>query len=153
MAWPHRHSNYDATRSLSDTKTSPKDSMLDTDHTDQRELTYRVVAMPADTNAYGDIFGGWLMSQVDIAGSILAIRAAQGRVATVAIKEFRFLAPVSVGDLVSCYAEIRHCGKSSINVHVIAEACRQLDAHRETVVADATLVYVALSDDGRPRHL
>jgi len=116
-------------------------------------MTYRVVAMPADTNAYGDIFGGWLMSQVDIAGSILAIREAQGRVATVAIKEFRFLAPVSVGDLVSCYAEIRRRGKSSIRVHVVAEACRQLDAHRETVVADATLVYVALGEDGRPRHL
>ncbi len=116
-------------------------------------MTYRVVAMPADTNAYGDIFGGWLMSQVDIAGSILAIREAQGRVATVAIKEFRFLAPVSVGDLVSCYAEIRRRGKSSISVHVVAEACRQLDAHRETVVADATLVYVALGEDGRPRHL
>ena len=116
-------------------------------------MTYRVVAMPADTNAYGDIFGGWLMSQVDIAGSILAIREAQGRVATVAIKEFRFLAPVSVGDLVSCYAEIRRRGKSSISVHVVAEACRHLDAHRDTVVADATLVYVALGEDGRPRHL
>jgi acyl-CoA thioesterase YciA len=113
-------------------------------------MTYRVVAMPADTNAYGDIFGGWLMSQVDIAGSILAIREAQGRVATAAIKEFRFLAPVSVGDLISCYAEIRHRGKSSIHVHVVAVACRQLDAHRETLVADATLIYVALGDDGRP---
>jgi len=127
--------------------------MPDTEHAAQRELTYRVVAMPADTNAYGDIFGGWLMSQVDIAGSVLAIREAQGRVATVAIKEFRFLAPVSVGDLISCYAEIRHRGRSSINVHVIAEACRQLEAHETRVVADATLVYVALGGDGRPRHL
>ena len=127
--------------------------MPDTDHAVHREMTYRVVAMPSDTNAYGDIFGGWLMSQVDIAGSILAIREARGRVATVAIKEFRFLAPVSVGDLVSCYAEIRRRGKSSISVHVIAEACRQLDAHRETVVADATIVYVALGENGRPRHL
>jgi acyl-CoA thioesterase YciA len=127
--------------------------MPDTEHAGHREMTYRVVAMPADTNAYGDIFGGWLMSQVDIAGSILAIREAQGRVATVAIKEFRFLAPVSVGDLISCYAEIRRRGKSSITVHVVAEACRQLDSHRETVVADATLVYVALGEDGHPRHL
>jgi len=116
-------------------------------------MTDRVVAMPADTNAYGDIFGGWLMSQVDIAGSILAIREAKGRVATVAIKEFRFLAPVAVGDLISCYAEIRHRGKSSISVHVTAEACRQLEAHQETIVADATLVYVALGANGRPRHL
>jgi acyl-CoA thioesterase YciA len=127
--------------------------MPDTDHASQRELTYRVVAMPADTNAYGDIFGGWLMSQVDIAGSILAIREAEGRVATVAVKEFRFLAPVSVGDLVSCYAEIRRRGQTSITVHVVAEACRQLEANLVNVVADATLVYVALGDNGRPRHL
>ncbi len=119
----------------------------------ERELTYRVVAMPADANAYGDIFGGWLMSQVDIAGSILAIRVAEGRVATVAVKEFRFLAPVAIGDLISCYAELRRRGKSSVTVHVVAEACRQLVAHEVKVVADATLVYVALNDDGRPRHL
>ena len=109
--------------------------------------------MPADANAYGDIFGGWVMSQVDIAGSILAIREAEGRVATVAVKEFRFLAPVAVGDLISCYTEVRRRGQSSITVHVVAEACRQLDAHRVNVVADATLVYVALTEDGRPRHL
>jgi acyl-CoA thioesterase YciA len=118
-----------------------------------RELTYRVVAMPADTNAYGDIFGGWVMSQIDIAGSVIAIRRAAGRVATAAVKEFRFLAPVAVGDLVSCYAEVRKIGQSSITVHVVAEACRQLEAHSETVVADATLVYVALDADGRPRHI
>ncbi|MCB1789299.1 MAG: acyl-CoA thioesterase [Gammaproteobacteria bacterium] len=125
--------------------------MPGTDAPVARELTYRVVAMPADTNAYGDIFGGWLMSQIDIAGSIVAIRRAAGRVATVAVKEFRFLAPVAVGDLVSCYAEIREIGRTSITVHVIAEACRQLDAHAEHIVADATLVYVALDDTGRPR--
>jgi acyl-CoA thioesterase YciA len=133
--------------------TSPKSSTPGIEQAPDRELTYRVVAMPADTNAYGDIFGGWLMSQVDIAGSILAIREAAGRVATVAVKEFRFLAPVGVGDLISCYAEIRHRGHTSITVHVIAEACRQLEAHRVKVVADASLVYVALGDDGRPRHL
>ncbi|MCB1773775.1 MAG: acyl-CoA thioesterase [Gammaproteobacteria bacterium] len=120
---------------------------------EERELTYRVVAMPADTNAYGDIFGGWLMSQIDIAGSILAIRRAEGRVATVAVKEFRFLAPVSVGDLVSCFAEIRKVGKSSITVHVVAEACRQLGENVSHIVADATIVYVALGDNGRPRAL
>lgn len=127
--------------------------MRDTEHMAERELTYRVVAMPADANAYGDIFGGWLMSQVDIAGSILAIRVAEGRVATVAVKEFRFLAPVAIGDLISCYAELRRRGKSSVTVHVVAEACRQLAAHEVRVVADATLVYVALNNDGRPRHL
>jgi acyl-CoA thioesterase YciA len=127
--------------------------MPDTDHREARELTYRVVAMPADTNAYGDIFGGWLMSQIDIAGSVVAIRRAAGRVATAVVKEFRFLAPVAVGDLVSCYAEVRKIGRTSITVHVVAEACRQLEAHSETVVADATLVYVALDETGRPRHL
>lgn len=127
--------------------------MPDTDDSPHRELTYRVVAMPADTNAYGDIFGGWLMSQVDIAGSILAIRKAEGRVATVAVKEFRFLSPVAVGDLISCYAELGRIGRTSITVHVVAEACRQLEAHSTHVVADATLVYVALGDDGRPRHI
>lgn len=116
-----------------------------------RELTYRVVAMPADTNAYGDIFGGWLMSQIDIAGSVLAIRCAGGRVATVAVKEFRFIAPVSVGDLVSCYAHISKVGTTSIQVHVVAEACRQRLANDEHVVADATLVYVALNEQGKPR--
>lgn len=109
--------------------------------------------MPADTNAYGDIFGGWVMSQVDIAGSILAIREAEGRVATVAVKEFRFRAPVAVGDLLSCYAEIRELGKTSITVHVVAEACRQLEKNTNHIVADATLVYVALGDNGRPRAL
>ena len=93
------------------------------------------------------------MAQVDIAGSVLAIRRAAGRVATVAVKEFRFLSPVAVGDLVSFYAELRQVGNSSIHVHVVAEACRQLDAHAEHQVADATLVYVALDADGRPRTL
>ena len=127
--------------------------MPDTDDSSHRELTYRVVAMPADTNAYGDIFGGWLMSQVDIAGSILAIRKAEGRVATVAVKEFRFLSPVAVGDLIRGYAELRQIGRTSLTVHVVAEACRQLEANGTHVVADATLVYVALGDDGRPRHI
>jgi len=132
----------------------PKDSTPGTEASYRdRELTYRVVAMPADTNAYGDIFGGWLMSQVDIAGSILAIREADGRVATVAVKEFRFLAPVAVGDLISCYAAIQDRGKSSIHVHVVAEAQRQLEPVGRHIVADATLVYVALDDTGRPRAL
>ena len=116
-----------------------------------RELTYRVAAMPADTNAYGDIFGGWVMSQVDLAGSILAIREAGGRVATVAIKEFRFITPVAVGDLLSCYAQISAVGNTSITVHVVAEASRQLQQNTLHTVADATIVYVALDADGQPR--
>ena len=109
--------------------------------------------MPADTKAYGDIFGGWVMSQIDIAGSIVAIREAEGRVATVAVKELRFLTPVAVGDLLSCYAEVRRRGTTSLTVHVVAEACRQLEANVMHTVADATLVYVAIGDDGRPRPI
>lgn len=115
------------------------------------ELTYRVVAAPADTNYRGDIFGGWLMAQVDVAGSILAVREASGRVATVAVKEFRFLGPVRVGDLVSCYARIKAVGKTSISVHVEVHAVQQPDDFSLRHVAEATLVYVALDDEGHPR--
>lgn len=120
-----------------------------------RELTYRVVAMPADTNAAGDIFGGWLMSQIDIAGSVLAVREARGRVATVAVKELRFIAPIKVGDLVSCYSQIVSVGNSSVTVHIEAEASRQRshDIEDQDLVANATLVYVALDESGRPRPI
>ncbi|RMG37750.1 MAG: acyl-CoA thioesterase [Gammaproteobacteria bacterium] len=120
-----------------------------------RELTYRVVAMPADTNAAGDIFGGWLMSQIDIAGSVLAVREARGRVATVAVKELRFIAPIKVGDLVSCYSQVVSVGRTSVRVHVEAEASRQRSPHIEDqeLVADAILVYVALDESGRPRPI
>jgi acyl-CoA thioesterase YciA len=124
--------------------------------TDQpRELTYRVVAMPADTNAAGDIFGGWLMSQIDIAGSILAVREAGGRVATVAVKELRFIAPIKVGDLVSCYSQVVAVGNTSVTVHIEALASRQRshDIEDQDLVANATLVYVALNEKGRPRAI
>ncbi len=115
------------------------------------ELTYQVLAMPADTNAAGDIFGGWLMSQVDLGGSVLAVREAGGRVATVAVKSFRFLAPVQVGDLVTCHSRVMRVGNTSIEVHTEVHAAgrhAQADPRR---VAEATLVYVALNDKGRPR--
>ncbi len=129
--------------------------MLGTDNAPDspRELTYRVVAMPADTNAAGDIFGGWLMSQIDIAGSVLAVREAGGRVATVAVRELRFLAPIKVGDLVSCYSQVIDIGRTSVTVHIEAEASRQRshDIQDQDLVADATLVYVALDENGKPR--
>jgi len=120
-----------------------------------RELTCRVVAMPADTNAAGDIFGGWVMSQIDMAGSVVAVRKARGRVATVAVKELRFIAPITVGDLVSCYAQITAIGNTSITVHVVAEAARQRseDMDDQHLVADATLTYVALDAEGIPRTI
>ncbi len=115
------------------------------------ELTYRVAAMPADTNHRGDIFGGWIMSQVDIAGSVLAVRETRGRVATVAVKDFRFIAPVLVGDLVSCYARVARVGNTSITIEVQVYAARQFDDPRLHRVAESTLTYVALDEAGRPR--
>ncbi len=114
-------------------------------------LAIRVVAMPADTNAYGDIFGGWLMSQADIAGSTVAIQAARGRVATVAVKEFRFRAPVLVGDLVDLYARVRHVGHTSVTVDVRAWTRREPDPSSRQHVADALITYVAIGRGGRPR--
>lgn len=114
-------------------------------------LAIRVVAMPADTNMYGDIFGGWLMSHADVAGGTVAIQAAQGRVATVAVNELRFLAPVLVGDLVDLYARLERVGTTSLTVGVRAWARRELDPESREQVARATISYVAIGDDGRPR--
>lgn len=120
---------------------------------DERHLTVRVLAMPADTNPSGDIFGGWLMSQVDIAGSILAVQVAQGRVATVAVHDFQFLKPVLVGDLVSCYAEIERRGKTSIRVKVDVFAERARDPQSVDLVASASITYVAVGENSLPRDL
>jgi len=120
--------------------------------TEEYELTYRVAAMPADTNYRGDIFGGWIMSQVDVAGSVLAIRETHGRVATVAVKEFRFIAPVLVGDLVSCYAGVDSVGKTSIAIHIEVYAASQTQQPTLHRVAEATIVYVALDDAGKARN-
>ncbi len=115
------------------------------------ELAIRVLAMPADTNAAGDIFGGWLMSQVDIAGSIAAYDLAGGRVVTVAVNAFRFLKPVYVGDLVSCYSWVTEVGNSSIEVRIDVYIERNRNADEVQKVATAVLTYVAIDDKGRPR--
>jgi acyl-CoA thioesterase YciA len=120
---------------------------------DAWQLAIRVVAMPEDTNAYGDIFGGWLLSQADIAGSTLAIRAARGRVATVAVKEFRFLAPVLVGDLVEVYARVVRRGATSLSVEIQVYAQAESPPESRRRVADALIVYVAVDADRRPRRL
>ena len=115
-----------------------------------REVALRVVPMPADANFTGDIFGGWIMSQVDIAGSIPALRLAQGRIATVAVNSFTFKQPVLIGDLVSFYADIVRVGRTSITVDVEVYAERR--TLREVVkVTEATLTYVAVDDQRRPR--
>lgn len=117
---------------------------------DKRHLAIQVMAMPADTNAAGDIFGGWLMSQVDIAGSIVARRRAQGRIVTVAVNAFQFKHPVFVGDLVSCYAVITRIGKTSIAVHVSAFAERHGKSQECIQVTEAELTYVAVDEKRRP---
>ncbi len=116
-----------------------------------RDPTLRIVAMPTDTNASGDIFGGWIMSQVDIAASIAALRRAQGRVVTVAVNSFEFHRPVFVGDLISCYAEVTRVGRTSltVEVEVFAERNRQQDDCIK--VTQATLTFVAVDDQRRPR--
>ena len=120
---------------------------------DERHLAIRVMAMPADTNAAGDIFGGWLMSQVDIAGSLVARRHAQGRVVTVAVNSFEFHQPVFVGDVISCYTEITRVGRTSLTVNVRAYAERQQVTHEIILVTEADLTYVAVGEDRKPRPL
>lgn len=111
----------------------------------------RVLAMPADTNSLGDIFGGWLMAHVDIAGSIAAHRYANGRVVTVAINEFVFLKPVYVGDLVSVYSEVEKVGTTSIRIKVTAYAERERNSLECSRVVDAMLTYVAIDQHRKPR--
>ncbi|HET7635981.1 MAG TPA: acyl-CoA thioesterase [Burkholderiales bacterium] len=116
-----------------------------------KEPVLRVVPMPANANQSGDIFGGWIMSQVDVAGSIPAVRAAKGRVATVAVNSFQFKQPVFIGDVVSFYAEVERVGRTSITVNVEVYAQRN-PVHPECVkVTEATLTYVAVDAGRRPR--
>jgi acyl-CoA thioesterase YciA len=117
------------------------------------EPVLRVVPMPADRNYVGDIFGGWIMSQVDIAGSIPAMRRARGRVATVAVNSFLFKQPVFVGDLVSFYAEVVRVGNTSITVNVEVYAQRNPEKEECVKVTEATLTYVAVDQNRRPRPL
>ena len=119
----------------------------------QREPTLRVAAMPSDANYTGDIFGGWLMGQVDIAGSIPAVHRAKGRVATIAVNSFVFKQPIFVGDIVSFYTKLVKTGTTSVTVDV--EVYVQRDPENPTClkVTEATLTYVAVGDDRKPRPL
>lgn len=117
----------------------------------EREPVLRVVPMPSDANYLGDIFGGWIMAQVDIAGSIPAMRRARGRVATVAVNSFVFKQPVFVGDLVSLYAEVIRVGRTSITVDVQVYAQRNPAEEECVKVTEATLTYVAVDEKRRPR--
>lgn len=117
----------------------------------QREPTIRVAAMPSDANYTGDIFGGWLMGQVDIAGSIPALHRAKGRVATVAVNSFQFRQPIFVGDVVSFYTRIIKVGNTSITVEVEVYAQRDPAKPVCVKVTEATLTYVAVGEDRKPR--
>jgi acyl-CoA thioesterase YciA len=118
-----------------------------------RQLVMRVMPMPADANGNGDIFGGWIMAQVDVAGSVLPARIAKGRIATVAVNEFIFKQPVSVNDLLSFYARVERIGRTSVTVHVEVYAERNPANLRVVKVTEANLTYVAIDDDGKPRPL
>ena len=111
----------------------------------------RVVPMPADANHNGDIFGGWIMAQVDVAGGTVAGRVARGRVATVSVNSFVFKQPVQIGDILSLYADVVRIGKTSITVNVEVYAERGRSEAKIVKVTEATLTYVALDSDGRPR--
>jgi acyl-CoA thioesterase YciA len=116
-----------------------------------RQPALRVMPMPADANQNGDIFGGWIMAQVDIAGGTVAGKLARGRVATVAVKEFTFKQPVQVGDLLSFYVDVENIGNTSITVTVEVYAERRPADPRVVKVTEATLTYVAIDAHGRPR--
>jgi acyl-CoA thioesterase YciA len=118
-----------------------------------RQLVLRVMPMPADANGNGDIFGGWIMAQVDLAGAVLPARIAKGRIATVAVNQFVFKQPVSVGDLLSFYAKVERIGTTSITVHVEVYAERNPANLQVVKVTEANLTYVAIDMQGQPRKL
>lgn len=113
------------------------------------ELVTRTIAMPADTNASGDIFGGWLISQMDLGGSVLARKTSKSRVVTVAVDSMTFLYPVSVGDLVSCYARLQRMGHTSMTIHLEAWVRRGIE-EQAFCVTEGVFTYVAVSESGRP---
>jgi len=120
---------------------------------DGGELVMRVMPLPADTNGNGDIFGGWLMAQVDLAGAVLPMRIARGRIATVAVNQFLFKQPVSVGDLLSFYARVERIGTTSVTVHVEVYAERNPANPQVVKVTEANLTYVAIDGNGKTRAL
>ena len=118
-----------------------------------KELVLCVIPMPSDANANGDIFGGWIMAQVDLAGSVLPIRLAKGRVTTVAVNQFVFKQPVSIGDLLSFYATVERIGNTSVTVRVEVYAERNPADLQVVKVTEANLTYVAIDREGKPRQI
>jgi len=120
--------------------------------TDQ-DLVLKMIPMPSDCNANGDIFGGWVMAQVDMAGSVLPARYTQGRMATVAVNEFIFKQPVRVGDILSFFSKVVRLGRTSITVKVEVFAERFRSQGTYIKVTEALVTYVAIDDQGRPREI
>jgi len=120
---------------------------------DARDLVVRVMPRPSDVNANGDIFGGWIMAQVDLAGAVLSARVAKGRIVTIAVNQFVFKQPVSVGDLLSFYARVDRIGKTSVTVHVEVYAERDPANLQVVKVTEANLTYVAVDRAGKPRAI
>ena len=120
---------------------------------DDKELVLKVIPMPADCNANGDIFGGWVMAQVDLAGSVLPARHVDGRMATVAVNQFIFKQPVRVGDILSFFASVSRIGNTSVTVQVEVFAERFRAQGRYIKVTEASLTYVAIDDEGKPRKI
>ena len=118
-----------------------------------KELVLKVIPMPSDCNPYGHIFGGWVMAQVDLAGSVLPSRFVEGRIATVAVKEFVFKEPVRVGDLLSFYSAIDRIGHTSITVSVEVYAERIHSKGKYVKVTQATLTYVSVDEKGQPKAI
>lgn len=117
------------------------------------ELTIQALAMPADTNANGDIFGGWIVSQMDLAAGVLAKKVSCGRVTTVAIESMVFLKPVHVGDVVSCHVELKKIGHSSMTIAVEVWALPAITQVEKYKVTEGTFVFVAIDEFGKPRQV
>ena len=132
------------------TESSPRPH---TDLPEGRELVLKVIPMPADTNGNGDIFGGWVMAQVDLAGAVLPARYVKGRFATVAVNQFIFKQPVRVGDILSFFAHVTRIGNTSITVQVEVFAERFSAQGQYVKVTEASLTYVAIDPEGRPRTI
>ena len=118
-----------------------------------KELVLKVIPMPGDCNANGDIFGGWVMAQVDLAGAVVPARYTQGRQATVAVTQFIFKQPVRVGDILSFFASVTRIGRTSVTVQVEVYAERFRSQGTYIKVTEASLTYVAIDDNGQPREL
>ena len=116
------------------------------------ELTVRISAMPADTNANGDIFGGWVLSRMDQAGGIRGVERAKGRVVTIAVEAMTFIRPVKVGDVLEVFTDVESIGRTSMKIHIEAWV-KRFQTHDDEKVTDATFTFVAIDENGKPRPI